>query len=576
MDGLSLITQSDFSGGMFRGPDTQRIPANGSYDIVNGLVDVDEGVIYRRGGAANKANTDLPGAITKIWDGYLLGGHRTYLEGGNTYVLDTDGVSPLQVQAGAINAIRRAVSVGGLLALPAGTSRTVQLYGGHRPIANYTTGTATFTNGSATVTGVGTSWLANARVGQPIYTATTNAVGFVKSVDSNTQITLQSAWNSPTVAGSAYTLGQVSGYTFTALDTTNNKYLATVANRLIVGGGTKILFGGRYPAENVLTFDATDYHELPAGAIVNGLQAVRDVLLVFTSAGMYSISGLALDLTDAAGNVQQRIDATSPNLLLWHDNGLSMWQGVAIVPTVDDVVLVDGISTPHSIGGPIRKLYRSYVAAGYSLGVAAVFNNHYFLPILSAEFYDAVWVDTLVCNLTTGAWTRLSGQGGKARSYAARGELPSYSDAFGNYPLQPASLLAGSGARLLDLTGIFMPTTANKNDPDGSTHTFSVTTRDFTVSSLRALVRKIRLWTEGTAAAGDAPTITAGWADGPPGAAVTALSGTGGPSDGETPAGVWAVNAARKHLRFVFSSSSPWASLKIKAVDVFVRPRGRQ
>lgn len=571
---LLPVTQDSFAGGMFQSVDTQRIPVNGAYDIVNGLVDTDEGEVYRRGGAAFKG-TAAPGSLLGIRDAILGGGQRTFLyTSTGLYQLAADDSTPTVLSTSLFTSmvptpfpIFRTAVVAGMLAIPIGINSypDVTLFGGSRKTANYSAGGSfATTGGSRAVTGTGTSWLANVDPGMIVhgYEDTfggIQAVAVVASVESNTALTLATPWpGNKTLTGATIEVA-----TQAAVDATvvfgSSLRVAAASNRLVVSDGSIIRFSRR---NNPEAFAATDFHSLPQGTVVTGMQAVRGNLLVFSTAGTYLISNLGLDLTDASGNPQQRLDLLSDNIVLWADAGIAAWQNAAVVPAVDDVYLMDGSSSPVSIGGQIRRMYQAYVAAGYTLGLASVFRGHYVLPVLNGT----TWVDTLVFNLASGAWTRLSGQGGSCIGYTAR-----VASSSARQPL----LFGINGTRILDCTGWFTPTAANKNEPDGTTHAFSLTTRDYSTSNLRAFFKKARLWVEGVADTGDSPTITAGYAEGIAGSSFTALSGTAGASTGDAPSGVFGVNASGRRIRFQFTSTSPWASLKIKALDVFVRPRGR-
>lgn len=75
----------------------------------------------------------------------------------------------------------------------------------------YEVGTATATNGSATVTGSGTSWLANLKAGDLFHAGAAAQVSptaswhTIQSVDSDTQLTLTDTFNDATQSGQPYT-----------------------------------------------------------------------------------------------------------------------------------------------------------------------------------------------------------------------------------------------------------------------------------------------------------------------------------------------------------------------------------
>lgn len=87
--------------------------------------------------------------------------------------------------------------------------------------AEYSTGTITFTRGSATVTGSGTAWLANASAGMFLFANTDDAsagtftdtlIGQVRSVNSDTSLTLDTLSPYSGSAGRSYTLRAIRGF----------------------------------------------------------------------------------------------------------------------------------------------------------------------------------------------------------------------------------------------------------------------------------------------------------------------------------------------------------------------------
>ena len=55
-------------------------------------------------------------------------------------------------------------------------------------------------------------------------------------------------------------------------------------------------------------FTSTDYWKIPGGGRGIAVATVRDRALLFSTAGLYMLSNLALDLTDPSGNIQQRLE----------------------------------------------------------------------------------------------------------------------------------------------------------------------------------------------------------------------------------------------------------------------------
>ena len=74
-------------------------------------------------------------------------------------------------------------------------------------MSQYSTGLSSVTNGSATVTGTNTLWLANVTAGDSFTIASTGVVYDVAAVNSNTSITLSEAYAGPTASGAVYAIG---------------------------------------------------------------------------------------------------------------------------------------------------------------------------------------------------------------------------------------------------------------------------------------------------------------------------------------------------------------------------------
>ena len=74
-------------------------------------------------------------------------------------------------------------------------------------MSQYKTGTATVTNGSPTVTGTNTLWLANVTAGDSFTVAGDGVMYNVASVDSDTQVTLSAPYAGVTASGVVYAIG---------------------------------------------------------------------------------------------------------------------------------------------------------------------------------------------------------------------------------------------------------------------------------------------------------------------------------------------------------------------------------
>jgi len=118
--------------------------------------------------------------------------------------------------------------------------------GAHK--ASYSTGTVTFVRGSKTVTGSGTSWTANACPGMFLFASVEVAqqtggavkvlLGVVKSVDSNTQITLEANAPYGSAAGQVYDLHPLRGHSFKVA---KGRITTTTASTTVTGANTKFI-----------------------------------------------------------------------------------------------------------------------------------------------------------------------------------------------------------------------------------------------------------------------------------------------------------------------------------------------
>jgi hypothetical protein len=567
---LDKLIEMGAPNGIWRSGDVEAAPEGTAYDIL-GLIGDGDGEPYKRGGSTYKSNAAAgTGGVAWVWDGYFpIPGQRTVFAAASSsklYVLSGDDVTPINTNGGAPGTPTRPALVGGLLVLSAGL-----VYGGSRRTAAYTTGTVTVTNGSATATGVGTTWSTNADVGT-IFLKTSGVQPYnpyvVRSIDSNTQITLDRPFAEVTAAGVNYSLAPTGSASAPAVQTP----FTQIANRLVglaIGPDVSKLAFSSIGDPN--TFATTDYHTFP-GSIL-GMAPLRDTLLVFTTTGMWAISNLAYDLIDAAGNPQQSRSIVDADMIVWGHEGIVGWRGRLIVPTLDGVWLVDGVSGPQRISDAVAALYLSYVRAGYKPGVAEVFDNHLLLPVLDAS---NVWVDTLVCRLVPArggspfAWSRLADSAAQVSGFAERSSKP--------------PLLLGASqkttSRVTDLTKFFAPAAAVKVDADGTAPKFQYVTRALVTGNMVPnYVRKIRARYVLIDAATDDPTMTCEASyDG--GATWTTLnradgSGTTAPESDGSSVYVWNVQKRCRSVMFRFTVTTAAASCSFKSVEMFIRHSGK-
>lgn len=381
-------------------------------------------------------------------------------------------------------------------------------------------------------------------------------------------------------------------------------YYAVVANRLLAAAGARVQFS---VIGDPTKFEATDFHTLPGGVEILGVEGLRSSAAVFTTGGVWVIGGLARNLTDESGNVQQSLDLYSQDLVLWGSGGIAAWEGGLVVPGTEGVYLLSlGVSSEKAqsfvrISDPIVDLYQEYVRDGYAVGQATVYNNHYLLPIVSAGGI----VDVLVCRLDapigrSGArpWTHLAGSGSKVAALATR-----VVSGFSRTPELLGALYSAVDSRPLTL-GYFHPTATIASDHDGSVPTWSITTRAYpTGNNVTNTVTKLKVRYQ--LAGASSPTISCGVSTESPtppaGAATWGRAAWGqftwaSPAeqtfetlldlttkqpllapvdlDGSNPYS-WHPRKKVRYIQFRLSSKDPTSQLAIRSLELSIRPQGR-
>jgi hypothetical protein len=579
--------QNDYSDGMNRDVAPTQISATGAYDLVDVLLDEDANP-YKRGGTAYKSSAGLgTSGLIWGWDGYLYPGQRTVIASGSDFgVLGSDDASIVNLGGAGLSLPKQSAVLEDLLFIGGGS-----IYGGSRKTAAYTTGTVTVTKDSKTVTGSGTTWNTLVDSGMLFHTGS-GRVYVVASVDSTTQITLRDAYEGTTGSGKSYELTPVYAVGSDPYETWD--FLAVCANRLVTAFGNVIKFSEiNNPHSYTNTLGTANEHTLPEGIQILGLASVGQTLLAFTTAGIWTIDGLALDIVDANGNTQHRIQQLSAATILAGAPGLAAFEQSLVIPALDGVYLMDGISRPIRISRPIERLYRQWVEEGYRFGRAVVFRGHYFLPVISGSGSVR---DLLVCRLdrptssqqgTVFPWTRFSGDGGEITSYFVRSTTGSEAQLYGAQAREPS--------RIVNCSAYFEPDGDHKTDADGSVHSLDLITRDIptgegTVNAIRGLLLRYELVDAGE----DEPTLKVSWSDGAVdtgsarwgevnwdefewaeegGAVFNPVELEGPPSDGRL-RHKFRINKRLPYGRFRVRSSGPSASCVLRGLEMTIRPSG--
>lgn len=580
---IGVLAQTDFSAGIFPSISRDLIPSNGLRDLTNGLLNND-GNIYRRGGSALLSTADFGSTGARwVWSGHLGPGERTIFADSADFAVLDGSEAPVNLGGSGVGSPPTAAAINGLLFIGGGI-----IYGGSRKAADYSTGTVTLTNGSAVVTGAGTSWTANVDAGM-LFRHGAERVYVVKSVDSDTQITLADVYTGSNSATQAYTLKRLEA-TSAPYKTSDIYFVA--GNRLFACEKDKAYFSN-YRDPHVYGTD--DFHRVPeANEILDGV-GIDNTGFLLTTGGVFTAGNLEFELVDTAGNPQQSLHPQTRDIILWSGPGVATWSGRIIVPATDGIWLL-GSEGWEKISQPIDRQIIAYVAAGYKTGQSVVYNGCYLLPILDDS---ANIKDFFVCKLDRPVsirgfgkvfpWTRLTGNGAK---------VPALTIRVGTTTRQPKLLASSrlSAGRILDVSGWFAPTATIKNDHDATTHTLTLETRDFATGSLnKNLVKRVELGYRLYDAASDNPLISADFSDGAiqsvgsfwgsafwgsgfwtdsTGSQYDSLSGQAPEDDGRTPY-VWSVRRRARHVRFRFRCQYPTSDLTLKTIRIFTRPSRR-
>lgn len=573
----ATITQEDFSSGAVPSVAPHLIPANGVQQIRNGLLDED-GSIYRRGGSETHATHDEK--LTMLWRGSLGPGLRTLAADDDSFLVDVAGVMTA-VRAGGMAYPKPLAETGRYLFIGGG-----YIYAGSLKTAPYTTGTVSVTNGSAVVTGSGTTWNTLVDAGM-LFQRGNERVYRIASVDSVTQVTLAEPYEGTTAAGLAYTFSPL--YPMTTADPYPRAEIYAVAqNRLVWAEGNLLKFAplvAGFPA-NHNAHDSVDEWELPEPIV--GHTEVGANLLVFTTAGTWILQGIGYEIVDSAGNPQQRLTKLSDHVLL-DGAGIAYWEQGVIAPTTDGVFLFDGISAPVRLSGNIDSDYRAYVRLGYRAGQATVFNSHYFLPLISStsdpKRLYSVQLDRQAFDRRrriTHPWSWHDGSGAELSALV--------SDLSADRKPLLLGAQANAAGDVVDITGYFSPTVDNGVDSDGTAFDFDVITRDFsTGNGTDNSVRKLRAryemagavgaaisfaYTDGASEVGGAAWDQVTWDNfvwAESGADFTSLDCDGGESEGRD-THVCRVGKRVRFIRFRIRSTGEVHALRLRSLEVFIKP----
>lgn len=510
--------QRDFSAGIVVDVGPHIIDPRAVRDHINGLYEED-GSAYKRGGsAAHSTQLASPASNPLSWlfDGYFDVGQRTVAASqSDFYVLASNDATLTNLGSDGLVSPKPSVLVESMLFIGGG-----YIYGGSRKTATYSTGTValtqatydsngTCTNAAAakTVTGTGTSFSANLDAGM-LFQRGDERVYVIASVNSDTQLTLRDPYEGATGIGISYIAHHF--YKVTTADPYEaGEFYAVVANRLVTATGNTLKFTEiKKPHKWTLTAgdpsaEIPNEHKFPEGGRVTGAGVIGSSLVVFTTAGIWTIEGMAFDIVDSQGDSNHRVQILSRELVAYGQT--ATWQQALIVPCISGIFLIDGVSAPRRLSHPIDELYRIYMSRNYQPGQAAVYRDHFVFPIISL---GGEVKDILIARLDRPV--KISGQGGFPWSRAGGTGIECPAFAVRHVTSADDSVLLGANkprAQIIDCSGFWKPSDSNMTDVDGEPPEWILVTRDYETGGLtKNMVRTIRPRYE---LVGDGATITA-------------------------------------------------------------------
>jgi hypothetical protein len=569
--------QVDFSAGIVRNVARHLIPENGARDIRSMLLD-DDGNAYLRGPTARASSNQHGTLVGGLWEARLLPGRRTLGIGSAGVATIVAGAwSTLISSAFVVGGGGMAAVLGGYMMLVPAVSGGVSFllgWGGETTVgATIGGGTAVnVTKGSKTVTLAAGSWAAYVKPGMFLRgSGGFSGIGMVKSVDSTSSLTLTAPWEFATQAMTGYSWSPLATYPDSAL-TDGGSGVAVAGGRVLVASGRRVVMSNPIDpntgGSRAWTFSPNDYHEFPAEVVA--LAALRDRVFVFTKAGIYVISNVALEIVDPFGNPQHRVDPVSSDVILRSAGGVATWRDALVIAAVDGVYTLQPSGQLELVSRSITPLWQQAMASGSSVNQIAVFRDHVFVPV-----GGQVLVGRLDRSVSTPAgksapWTRMvDGELGLCIAFAVQD------------PTGAPKFIAGSNdsGYLLDLTGIFqttLPATANAIDANGSAYGLYLETRDHALGATPAYVDRLLLDYESTGgqigvsvSKGQRATVGAD-------PTFTALATTpGGNFSTQAPRAV-AVRKSARYVAFSFASGGNVAGARIRGYSFSTRERGLQ
>lgn len=281
-------------------------------------------------------------------------------------------------------------------------SNRIQKYRGSTN-ANYTTGTISVTNGSATVTGSGTTWstTTNAEAGE--YIKLPDGKWYkVTAIGSNTSITIEISYQGSTLSGQTYTIspwGEVQGQlntstTPSSLIRPTPKYIENHSNRIWALSGNTLSFSALDTSITEEHFNDWDSAN-NAGTIIipsgngdtgTGLYSFAGALYIFQKHAIWGLYG------NSPANFELRNISNETGLI--DKRSLVEYDRVLIFLSTNGLQMFDGSNLRNLSNGKVNNLINSW--ASLTTPAAVLWQNKYVISYTpnggstnsEALFYD--------------------------------------------------------------------------------------------------------------------------------------------------------------------------------------------
>lgn len=279
--------------------------------------------------------------------------------------------------------------------------------------ANYTTGTISVTNGSATVTGSGTSWntSTNAEVGE--YIKLPDGKWYkITAIGSDTSLTIEVSYQGSTLSGQSYTIspwGEVQGKLGSStapgsLVRPTPKYIENHINRIWTLDGNTLRFSALDTSVTEEHFNDWDTAN-NAGAIIipsgdgdtgTGLYSLSNSLYVFQRNAIWRLYG------NSPANFELRNVSNEVGLL--DKRTLVEWNDVLIFLSDYGIYIFDGSNLKNISEDKVSTLIDSW--ANKTSPVATLWDNNYLIAYTpSSATYNS---EALVLNIKDQTWTKFT------------------------------------------------------------------------------------------------------------------------------------------------------------------------